>query len=59
MTLDGTVTSRQQKRHAEDLVEELSGVKHVQNNLRVQATGSTGTSRDASGSRSATDLPLA
>ena len=59
VTLDGTVTSRQQKRHAEDLVEELSGVKHVQNNLRVQATGSTGTSRDASGSRSATDLPLA
>ncbi|HEU4650719.1 MAG TPA: BON domain-containing protein [Croceibacterium sp.] len=35
ITLDGTVTSRDQKRRAEDLVEDLSGVKHVQNNLRV------------------------
>jgi len=35
VTLDGTVTSRDQKRRAEDLVEDLSGVKHVQNNLRV------------------------
>lgn len=35
ITLDGTVTSRNQKRRAEDLVEDVSGVKHVQNNLRV------------------------
>lgn len=35
ITLDGTVPSRDQKRRAEDLVEDLSGVKHVQNNLRV------------------------
>jgi len=40
ITLDGTVTSRDQKRRAEDLVEDLSGVKHVQNNLRVDE-GST------------------
>lgn len=36
ITLDGTVPSRQQKRRAEDCVEYLSGVQHVQNNLRVQ-----------------------
>jgi osmotically-inducible protein OsmY len=36
VTLDGTVPSRQQKRRAEDLIDDLSGVKHVQNNLRVQ-----------------------
>ena len=36
VTLDGTVPSREQKRRAEDLVESLSGVKHVQNNLRVK-----------------------
>jgi osmotically-inducible protein OsmY len=35
ITLDGTVASRDQKRRAEDLVEDVSGVKHVQNNLRV------------------------
>lgn len=35
VTLDGTVSSRDQKRRAEDVVEDLSGVKHVQNNLRV------------------------
>jgi hypothetical protein len=40
ITLDGTVTSRGQKRRAEDLVDDLSGVKNVQNNLRV-AEGST------------------
>ena len=36
ITLDGTVPSRDQKRRAEDCVDELSGVRHVQNNLRVQ-----------------------
>lgn len=42
ITLDGTVPSRAQKRRAEDVVENISGVKHVQNNLRVAdaATGS-------------------
>lgn len=57
VTLDGTVGERFAKRHAEDLTERVSGVKHVQNNLRVnisQATTSTtgsttsgtGTTRD-------------
>ena len=35
MTLDGTVDSRAAKHHAEDLAESCSGVRHVQNNLRV------------------------
>lgn len=36
VTLDGTVSTRLQKRRAEDCAEDVSGVKHVQNNLRVQ-----------------------
>ena len=40
VTLDGTVPSREQKRRAEDLIDSLSGVKHVQNNLRVSETSS-------------------
>ena len=40
ITLNGTVSSRDQKRRAEDLAENVSGVKHVQNNLRVDQ-GST------------------
>jgi len=40
ITLNGTVPSREQKRKAEDCVEDISGVRNVQNNLRVadQAT---------------------
>jgi osmotically-inducible protein OsmY len=44
LTLDGTVPSRDQKRRAEDCVEDISGVRHVQNNLRVQER--TGWDRD-------------
>ncbi|MGN6499292.1 MAG: BON domain-containing protein [Tsuneonella sp.] len=36
ITLDGTVDNRSAKRRAEDCVDSISGVKHVQNNLRVQ-----------------------
>ena len=36
VTLDGTVDSRQDKRRAEDIVDDVSGVGHVQNNLRVK-----------------------
>lgn len=39
VTLDGTVPSRQQKRRAEDCADDVSGVSHVQNNLRVQLRG--------------------
>lgn len=35
VTLDGTVKDRWAKRRAEDVAERVSGVKHVQNNLRV------------------------
>lgn len=38
ITLDGTVESRRAKRHAEDCADSVSGVVHVQNNLRVQTT---------------------
>ncbi|SMF08667.1 Osmotically-inducible protein OsmY, contains BON domain [Xaviernesmea oryzae] len=47
VTLDGFVSSRWDKRRAEDLVDDVSGVRHVQNNLRVNSapadtlTGST------------------
>ena len=37
VTLTGTVDSRDSKRLAEDLVDEVSGVKDVQNNLQIQA----------------------
>lgn len=37
VTLDGTVPDRSSKRLAEDLVEDLLGVKHVHNRLRVAA----------------------
>jgi len=37
VTLDGTVHSREAKRRAEDCADSVSGVSHVQNNLRVKA----------------------
>jgi hypothetical protein len=39
VTLSGTVGSRDQRRRAEDCVEAVSGVRHVQNNLRVNLQG--------------------
>src|SRR5690606_13938578 len=42
ITLNGTIDSRAEKRRAEDVVERISGVKHVQNNLRVAETATTG-----------------
>ncbi|WP_046864990.1 BON domain-containing protein [Microvirga massiliensis] len=42
VTLSGTVDSREAKRRAEDIAERVSGVKHVQNNLRVQQQRGTG-----------------
>ena len=38
LTLDGKVNSRWEKRRAEDCVHDISGVKHVQNNLRLRDT---------------------
>jgi osmotically-inducible protein OsmY len=39
VTLDGWVVNRQDKRRAEDLADSVSGVSHVQNNLRVRPRG--------------------
>ncbi|VWX53602.1 BON domain-containing protein [Novosphingobium sp. 9U] len=50
LTLDGTVESRDAKRRAEDCVEHISGVKHVQNNLRVQDRSTSSSSYGSSGS---------
>lgn len=36
VTLDGRVESRRQKRRAEDIVHDIAGVSHVQNNLRIE-----------------------
>ncbi len=46
VTLSGTVRTRTEKRRAEDIAESVSGVAHVQNNLRVgqhQAGHASGT----------------
>ncbi|MCV3738615.1 SWFGD domain-containing protein [Rhizobium sp. TRM96647] len=48
VTLNGTVTERFAKRHAEDIVERVSGVKHVQNNLRVSEQQTTLTTQTES-----------
>ena len=37
VTLNGSVTSRAAKRRAEDIVHDIGGVNHVQNNLRVES----------------------
>ncbi len=47
VTLTGTVNSRFEKRHAEDLAESVSGVTHVQNNLRIQQAADAGISGSA------------
>jgi osmotically-inducible protein OsmY len=45
VTLTGSVSDRNQKRRAEDLIEQVSGVREVHNNLRVgQAQSDTGSS---------------
>lgn len=41
VTLSGTVSSREEKRRAEDLIEEISGVRDVRNSLRVAEREST------------------
>lgn len=50
VTLSGTVDSRHARRRAEDIAESVSGVSHVQNNLRQRsAAGSTFASAHTSG----------
>lgn len=43
VTLEGTVDTRQDKRRAEDLADDVSGVRHVQNNLRLASTARSAT----------------
>jgi hypothetical protein len=59
VTLSGTVNSRYEKRLAEDIAEDVSGVRNVENRIRVtdtwretspQTTTTTGRSKGASGS---------
>ena len=64
VTLDGTVDTRFAKRRAEDCAERVSGVTHVQNNLRVKRVsmeGSTGggeTTDQSGASRIASRYPV-
>lgn len=56
VTLSGTVDQRNARRRAEDIAERVSGVKYVQNNLRVRQAGTTttGATTGAFGSSSVT-----
>jgi osmotically-inducible protein OsmY len=54
VTLSGTVNSREEKRRAEDIAETVSGVKHVQNNLRVGAHSAGTAGTNVTGSSSST-----
>ena len=47
VTLEGTVPSREQKRRAEDCVDDISGVRNVQNNLRVEERSAMNRESDA------------
>ena len=65
VTLNGTVSSREAKRRAEDCIDRISGVKHVQNNLRVtqgsgalNAAGTTAGTVSSAGSSSAGASPV-
>ena len=53
VTLSGTVDSREAKRRAEDCAERVSGVTHVQNNLRVQQHGVSTTGYTTAGAAGA------
>jgi osmotically-inducible protein OsmY len=52
VTLAGTVDSRDAKRRAEDCAERVSGVRNVQNNLRVQQPTERTSAFEASGTTS-------
>ncbi|WP_139812138.1 BON domain-containing protein [Ensifer aridi] len=54
VTLSGTVEGREQKRRAEDCAEEVSGVKNVQNNLRVSQQGWTAGGKSQTGTTGTT-----
>lgn len=49
ITLQGTVSSRYDRRRAERIAEAISGVRHVQNNLRIQQDFTTGNATGIAG----------
>tara|TARA_R110002012_G_scaffold321642_2_gene550318 strand:+ start:10179 stop:11108 length:930 start_codon:yes stop_codon:yes gene_type:complete len=51
VTLSGEVDSKQAKRRAEDCCDSVSGVEHVQNNLRVRKSGGENNSQEAAKSK--------
>lgn len=57
--LAGTVTSREDKRRAEDVVDRISGVRHVQNNLRIADRDNDRTETSGWGSGSASKATTA
>jgi len=58
VTLAGSVRSRDEKRFAEDLIEHLSGVRDVNNNLKVKAADEViGTARSGASVLGLTDTP--
>ena len=59
VTLTGTVDDRQTKRMIEDLAEEVSGVREVHNQIRVQRGDSRQTSATSTASGSRTPSPTA
>ena len=64
VTLSGTVDDRRSKHRAEDIAESVSGIRHVQNNLRVRRTmagtgesGMAGSSTAGAGSMGSSAAP--
>jgi len=58
VTLAGSVRSRDEKRFAEDLIERISGVRDVNNNLKVKAADEViGTARSGASVLGLTDTP--
>jgi hypothetical protein len=57
VTLTGTVEDRISKRRAEDLAEEVSGVRNVENRLRVQKSEENRAHQDDSGKSSHSKTP--
>ncbi len=52
MVLSDTVESRGTKRRTEDLVDEVTGVKDINNNLKINKTESSTVSNDKYGEQS-------
>jgi len=59
VTLSGAVEDREAKHRAERIVEHLSGVTHVQNNLRIAYVRPAGLNDEAAEARPCNDAPAA